>query len=226
MLRVLARSLLVMGVILFFLSLTSLDFLSTHVGEMIATLAEMRSRQPLLLGLGFIALYILIATVGLPGGAIMSLTAGYAFGFPLGFFLVMLSILVSLCSTWLLIKASGLRPEVLSFAFYQRLRQVISESPYHILLFIRLIPVAPFYLVNLLTAASGISFRIYTITGVAGLIPSSLALTLIGQGIGKSLLENDYNVTTVLVHPMVLYPSLILALMSLLALVYKRTLRH
>lgn len=223
--QLMARLLLILGIALFILSLTSIDFLTPYISDVIVTITELSRHQPLLLGLCFVALYVLIATIGLPGGAIMSMLAGYVFGFPTGFFLVMLSIFMALCSTWLLINVSGLRGEAISFSFYQRLRILISESPYQILLFIRFIPIAPFYLVNLLSAASGISFKAYSITGVVGLIPSSIALTLIGRGVGESLLESDFNASTVIMQPMVLYPSLMLALMSLMALVYRRTLR-
>ena len=60
---------------------------------------------------------------------------------------------------------------------------------FNYLLFLRLVPLFPFWLVNLAPAFTPISSRIYTITTLIGIIPGSFVFANLGQSLGQ--IENS-----------------------------------
>jgi uncharacterized membrane protein YdjX (TVP38/TMEM64 family) len=66
-----------------------------------------------------------------------------------------------------------------------RLREGFKENALSYLLFLRLVPVFPFWLVNLAPALLGVSLRTYVIGTAIGIIPATIAFSVAGAGLGS-----------------------------------------
>ena len=64
-----------------------------------------------------------------------------------------------------------------------RFRQGFQEDAFSYLLFLRLVPIFPFWLVNLAPGLLGVGFATYVATTLLGIIPGTFAYSLAGNGL-------------------------------------------
>ncbi len=167
----------------------------------------------------FILIYALLVVLALPGGALMSLLSGYFFGLVPGFFAVMIGASGGALATWALINSAGISfDRGFMGRLYDRFRNYIAVAPFQSLLLLRLIPVLPFYLMNVIAATSGVRLKTFTVTLVLGLIPSTLAFVSIGQQVGIQIASRSLSLANLMSDPMITIPLLILILPLLLAM--------
>lgn len=217
-----ARLIIITFFFVFFIGVVFAEQFATHIFSVLASFKIFAANNPLIFFLTFLLLYISILSVGLPGGAIMALLSGYFFGLSAGFCTVMLGVTSSALSTWYLVKYAKLGsfkdPTVgPQLNFLAR----VSTSPFQSLLLLRLVPVLPFYLVNLFSAASGASLATYLISLCLGLIPSTLAFVTIGGELSSQTAAREVSLLHLLTHPLVIFPSLVLMLLAFSALFLK-----
>ena len=125
----------------------SLDFLQQSQ----ARFAELRAQQPLALALGYFAVYVAVTALSLPGATIVTLAGGAIFG--LGWGLLIVSFASSIGATLAFLTARFLLRDSVQARFGQRLAEVdkgIQKEGAFYLFTLRLIPVVPFFLINLL----------------------------------------------------------------------------
>jgi uncharacterized membrane protein YdjX (TVP38/TMEM64 family) len=67
--------------------------------------------------------------------------------------------------------------------FLSRFREGFQEDAFSYLLFLRLVPIFPFWLVNLAPSLLGVSFGTYVATTFLGIIPGTFAYALAGNGL-------------------------------------------
>ena len=139
----------------------------------------------LALAIAFFA-YAGAVAFSLPGGLVLSLTAGFIFGRWVGTVLVVLAAtlgatLVFLAARYLFADTArrrmGVRGEKISAGF--------AENAFHYLLFLRLVPLFPFFLVNLAPAFTQISLRTYVVGTFVGIIPGTFVYVNLGQTLGR-----------------------------------------
>ncbi|MDO9315874.1 MAG: FAD-dependent oxidoreductase, partial [Burkholderiaceae bacterium] len=135
-------------------SLLTLDALK---GSRDALAAQFRQSPAAFAG-GFFALYVAVAALSLPGAAVMTLAAGAIFG--LGPGLLLVSFASSIGATLAFLTARYLLRDTVQARFGARLGP-INEGMRHdgawYLLTLRLVPVFPFFLVNLLVGLTPIA---------------------------------------------------------------------
>lgn len=96
------------------------------------------------------------------------------------------------------------------------------ENAFSYLLVLRLIPIFPFFVVNLVPAFLGVGLRTYVVATFLGIIPGSYVYALVGAGLG-SVFEQGGDVTLGGVFtPEVIGALVGLSLLSLLPVAYKR----
>ena len=125
----------------------SLDFLK----ESQARFAELRQTQPLQLALGFFLVYVAVTALSLPGATIVTLAGGAIFG--LGWGLLIVSFASSIGATLAFLTARFLLRDSVQSRFGQRLADMdkgIQKDGAFYLFTLRLIPVVPFFVINLL----------------------------------------------------------------------------
>ncbi len=122
------------------------------------TLVARFDQSPATFAIGYFALYVAVAALSLPGAAVMTLAAGAIFGLGLGLLLV--SFASSIGATLAFLTARYLLRDSVQARFGSRLEPVnegMRRDGAWYLLSLRLVPVFPFFMVNLLVGLTPIA---------------------------------------------------------------------
>ncbi len=123
---------------------------------------------------GFVALFLVIGLFLLPGATLLSVCSGAVFGLPLG------PLLVSLGSTLGAVLAFFVARYILrdwvEERFGERLQPIqagLCENDIHYILVLRLVPLFPFFLVNIAMGASQVSWKMFMLGTLLGKLPAT-----------------------------------------------------
>lgn len=171
----------------------------------------------------YIALYIMVVTFSLPGGAVMTVTGGFLFGALFGTCYTVLAATIGATLLFLIARTSlGASLKEKAGPWLGRMQNGFNENAMSYLLVLRLIPLFPFWLVNLAPAFLGVSLRTYAIATLIGIIPGTFVFSLIGAGLG-SVFDAGESFTLQGVLTGEIIGALVgLALLSLIPVIYKR----
>ncbi len=196
----------------------SLDTLARHrealAGFVAANLA--------LAALAYAGIYIATVAFSLPGAVFLTLSGGFLFGAALGTALTVVAATIGATLVFLFAR------RVLGADALDRLGpraaalgEGIRRNAASYLLVLRLVPLFPFFLVNLVPAFVGVRPGIYIATTAIGILPGTAVFSLAGAGLGEVLARGgDFNVGDVLT-PQILGALIGLALLSLAAIPLK-----
>jgi pyruvate/2-oxoglutarate dehydrogenase complex dihydrolipoamide dehydrogenase (E3) component/uncharacterized membrane protein YdjX (TVP38/TMEM64 family) len=127
-----------------------------------AQLAMWRDGAPLLVGLGFFVIYIAATALSLPGAVVLTLAAGAVFGLFWGVLIV--SFASSIGATLAFLVARFILRDSVQSRFGDRLhtlnRGIEQEGAFY-LFTLRLVPIFPFFLINLLMGLTPIATRTF-----------------------------------------------------------------
>jgi pyruvate/2-oxoglutarate dehydrogenase complex dihydrolipoamide dehydrogenase (E3) component/uncharacterized membrane protein YdjX (TVP38/TMEM64 family) len=132
------------------------------------------SAAPLRHALGFVALYVALAALSFPGATVLTLAGGALFGFWSGLGLVIVG--ASLGALAAFAVARYLLREPLQARYAERLAPVnagIARDGLAYLLTLRLVPVFPFWLINLLMALTPMRARDFFVVSLVGMLPAT-----------------------------------------------------
>jgi uncharacterized membrane protein YdjX (TVP38/TMEM64 family) len=175
--------------------------------------------------LGFVAAYIVIVALSLPGATVATLTGGFLFGlFPGVLFnltgATLGAILIFLAARMGLGERLAARIDATPGAV-QRLKRGIDENQWSVLFLMRLVPVVPFFVANVLPALLNVPLRRFAITTALGIVPGGLVYTSVGAGLGEVLAAGEQPDLGVIFEPHILGPLLGLAALAALPMVIK-----
>ena len=174
--------------------------------------------------LGFIAVYIVIVGLSLPGATIATLTGGFLFGmFPGTLYNVLAASIGATCI--FLAARAGLGATLaarLQGGSASRVQTALRENQWSALFIMRLVPALPFVLANLLPAIVGVRLLPFVITTFFGIIPAALVFTSVGVGLGKVFARGERPDLGVIFSAPVLLPLLGLAALSALPILLKK----
>jgi uncharacterized membrane protein YdjX (TVP38/TMEM64 family) len=190
-----------------------------------ATLIAFRDAHYAAAALGFMAAYVAIVAFSLPGATVATLTGGFLFGvFPGALFNVTAATLgavaIFLAVRWGLGERLAARMDA-SDGPARRLRAAIQENGFSALLTVRLIPVVPFFVANLVPALVGMRLAPFAAATFLGIIPGGVIYTWVGAGLGEVFARGETPDLGLIFEPQVLGPLLGLAALSALPLVVK-----
>jgi len=148
----------------------------------------------------FLGVYILTTALSIPGALLLSLLGGYLFAQPLSTILVVIG---ATCGATLIFLAArtaiGDLLKKKAGPFLQKMEKGFKENAASYLLFLRLVPVFPFWLVNLAPAFFQIKLRTFIWTTVVGILPGSFVFTQAGRGLGAIFeTQKEFSIGTVL----------------------------
>jgi len=139
---------------------------------------------PFLIGWGL--LYAATVALSLPGGALLSLATGFLFGRWLGTALILVAATAGAAAVFALARylfADAARRQLEKNPAAARLLAGFGRDAAGYLLFLRLVPAFPFWLVNLAPAFAPVRFSTYLWTTAAGILPGSFVFASLGRSL-------------------------------------------
>ncbi len=136
----------------------------------------------------FILMYTICKALSFPGATILSLVGGFLFPIPLSTLYVVTG--ATLGSSVMFFAARTALGEVLRHKagpFFKKMEQGFQKNAWSYLLFLRFVPLFPFWLVNVAAAFFQVRFPTFLWTTFVGIIPGSYAYTQLGAGMGAIL---------------------------------------
>ena len=130
--------------------------------------------------------YVGATAFSLPGGLVLSLTMGFIFGRWVGTVLIVVAAtigatLVFLAARYLFAEAARRRMGALG----EKISAGFAANAFNYLLFLRLVPLFPFFLVNLAPAFTNIRLGTFVLGTFIGIIPGSFVYANLGQTLGR-----------------------------------------
>jgi uncharacterized membrane protein YdjX (TVP38/TMEM64 family) len=165
----------------------------------------------------FIAIYLVQTALSLPGAAVLSLAAGAIFGSVMGTIYVNIGATAGAVLAFL--AARYLFHDVIQNKFGTRLEKINSElekAGFNYLLSLRLVPVFPFFLINLAAGLTRIPLRAFFLATVIGIIPGSFVYCNAGASLATISSVGE------IASPRVLGSFALLGLFSLIPVFYKK----
>lgn len=177
----------------------------------------------LLAVLAFITVYSVATALSLPGGAVLTVTGGFLFGSVFGAMWVVIGATIGATGIFLVAKtALGDALRAKAGPALRKMEEGFRENALSYLLVLRLIPLFPFFVVNLVPAFLGVNLRTYVIGTFIGIIPGSFVFASVGAGLGSVFDANEAFTLSGVLTPEIITALVGLALLSLLPVVYKK----
>ncbi len=134
--------------------------------------------------LAYTALYIVAVGLSVPGAVFLTLTGGFLFGVVVGACAAVVGATVGATLVFLVAR-TALGEPLLRWAGprAQTLARSFREDAFSYLLFLRLVPVFPFFLVNLVPALAGVRLGPFVAATALGIIPGAFVYALAGTGL-------------------------------------------
>ena len=186
-------------------------------------LANFVANNPLLAPLAFMVIYCVVVAFSLPGGAIMTIAGGFLFGTVLGTAWVVLSATTGATILFVIAKTSLGDPlRARAGPWLKKMESGFRENALSYLLVLRLIPLFPFFVVNLVPAFLGVPWRTYVMATFIGIIPGTIVYATVGAGLGSIFDRNKSFTASGVMTPEIITALIGLALLSLLPVAYKK----
>ena len=171
----------------------------------------------------YMAVYVLVVALSLPGGAMMTLAGGFLFAPVRTTIYVVFAATVGATILFLVARSAiGDRLRARAGPWMRRMEAGFQENALSYLLVLRLIPLFPFFVVNLVPAFLGVSARTYVIGTFIGIIPGTFVYALAGGGLGSVLDTGDRFEVAAVLTPEVIAALVGLAVLAMLPVVYKK----
>jgi uncharacterized membrane protein YdjX (TVP38/TMEM64 family) len=188
-----------------------------------AALKRAVSDNPILTGLAYMTIYVLAVTFSLPGAVWLSLAGGLMFGTWAGGLLIVVS--ASLGASGLFVAARFIMGDALrarAGPALQKFEASFNRDALSYLFILRLLPVFPFFIVNLGAALVGVRYPVFLITTFFGIMPGTFVFASIGNGISVVLQSGKQPDLSVMTSPEILLPLVGLAILSLAPMLWRR----
>lgn len=221
--RFLPLALLVLGFVAFFVlgfdAYISLDQLREHR----AMLQQWVAEGPVAAALLYILIYAAMTAFSVPGGLLLTIAGGFLFGALAGTVCAVLGATIGAIAVFLAARSAFgdfLRRRVKA-GMVRRMEEGFRRNALSYLLVLRLVPLFPFWMVNLVPAFLGVRLRTYVIGTFIGIIPGGFVYASVGNGLGAVFDAGATPDLGIIFEPAVLIPIIGLALLSLLPVVYR-----
>lgn len=162
----------------------SLETLRLHRADLTAWVAA----HWVLAALAFVGCYTAVVALSVPGAVVLTVSGGFLFGALAGTLLTVLGATAG--ATLVFLFARRILGDRALDRFGARaagLAEGIRRNAWSYLLAMRLLPIFPFFLVNLVPAFVGVRLPVFVATTFLGIIPGTLVFSLAGAGLGSVL---------------------------------------
>jgi uncharacterized membrane protein YdjX (TVP38/TMEM64 family) len=197
----------------------TLDALKANQDALRAWVAE----YGILAGLVFMVIYAVAVTFSVPGAVFITIAGGFMFGPYLGTVYVVVGATTGALAVFLAARYAlrGFFEARIGTAA-RRMEAGFRENELSYMFILRLVPLFPFWLVNLVPAFLGVSVRSFVLGTFIGIIPGAFVYSLVGDGAGAVLAAGgDLNIG-IIFEPRFLAPIAGLAVLACVPIVYKK----
>lgn len=201
------------------LDLLSFEALRDHCQQ----LQDLVDRNPVLGVLSFILVYIVVVALSLPAGSLLTITGGLLFGTVAGTLYVVLAATIGATIVYLAARyAFHDYMHAKAGSAIRRMEQGFAENAMSYLMVLRLVPLFPFWLVNLVPALLGVKLRSFLIGTMVGIIPGTFVYASVGDGLDAVFDRGGMPNIGIIFEPRVLLPIIGLAVLALVPVMYKK----
>jgi uncharacterized membrane protein YdjX (TVP38/TMEM64 family) len=186
-------------------------------------LLQWTAQYPVTIGLGFMLIYTIAVAISIPNAVLLTILGGFLFGPVWGTIYVVISATFGATIIFLAAKTA------FHDWFYhkagkwtKKISDGFQDNAVSYMLFLRLVPLFPFWLVNIVPAFIGISLRTFFLTTLFGILPGTFVYILLGHGLGTIIAQGKEIDLGIIFRWEILAPLIGLALLSLVPIVYKK----
>lgn len=173
--------------------------------------------HPFIAAILFIAGYAGAVALSLPVATLLTLLGGFLFGAWLGTLYVVLGATAGATAIFLIARgASGAALRDKAGPLYAKIECNMRENAVGYMLFMRLVPLFPFFLVNIVPALFNVPLRAYVLTTFIGIMPGTFVYVNLGTALG------DIDSLDDLGSPQTLIAFTLLGLFALAPVLYKK----
>ncbi len=225
--RLLPVAILLAGLATFLLLGLERYFSYDMLGRHQATLTEWVAAHRPLAALAFLLAYAIMVAFSLPIAVVATPLGGFLFGTWTGGCLSVIgatlgSIAVFLAARYAFRDLFRAR----AGATLARFEEGFRHNDFNYLLFLRFVPVFPFWLVNIVPALLGMPLRRYALATMLGIVPAAIIYASVGAGLGTVLERGEQPDLGIIFEWRILLPLLGLAALALLPVVFARLRRQ
>lgn len=174
--------------------------------------------------LAYMVIYAASVAISVPGAALLTILGGYLFGPVLGPVYVVISATLGASVIFWAVKTSLgdiLANKARSWA--KRLQTGFQANAFYYLLSLRVIPIVPFWVLNIVPALLNVRFQAFFFATLIGITPGSVVYATLGNGLSSLFEKGQKPQMDIILEPQILLPLIGLALLSLLPIFYKRS---
>lgn len=171
----------------------------------------------------FMALYAAAIAFSLPGGLVMTITGGFLFGNIAGTAYVVVAATFGASIIFMIARTALGEPlRARAGPWLGRFEAGFQRNAFSYLLILRLIPVFPFFVVNLVPAFLGVRLPTYAAATFLGIIPATFVYSSVGTGL-DSLFDSGEEFTAAgILTPEIILALVGLAVLALLPVAYRK----
>ncbi len=176
----------------------------------LATLRRWQSQSPLLFAMGFVGIYTSVAALCLPGGVLLTIASGALFGLLWG--TVFVSVASSVGAMVAFLSSRFLLRDVVQARFGGRLAVIndgLARDGAFYLFSLRLVPIIPFFIVNLLVGLTPIRPKTFLWVSLFGMLP--VTIVVVNAGVQLAQLDSLSGIMS----PAMLGPFVLLGMIPL-----------
>jgi len=132
----------------------------------------------------YVAIYVVAVALSVPGGLVMTLSGGFLFGGLVGGAAAVVGATAGATIIFAIARSAfGEHLARRAGPAAERLAEGFRADAFHYLLFLRLVPVFPFFLVNLVPALVGVRLPTFVAATGIGIIPAAFSLAFLGASL-------------------------------------------
>ena len=189
-------------------------------------LIQWRDENYFMAALLFVGAYGVLSGISVPVGLWMTLAGGFMFGTVAGGFLSLLG--ASLGAIAIFLAARYTFADVLKEKCGPAIAKMeagFKENQLSYMLVLRLVPLFPFWLVNLVPAFLNVSPGIYVVGTLFGMVPGALVYASVGNGLNTVFGSGSQPDLNIILSPNILIPIMGLAALALIPVIYKKLIK-
>jgi uncharacterized membrane protein YdjX (TVP38/TMEM64 family) len=183
----------------------------------------------------YLAVYAALVAISFPGASLLTITAGFVFGGLVAGVATVFSATAGAAIIFLVVR-SGFGDFLTRKAgpFAARMAEGFNHDAFNYLLTLRLMPVFPFWVVNIVPALFGMRLGPYLLATLLGIIPGTFAYAYVGSGLDSVVAAQEAADpgcvaamtckidVSALLTPQILAAMFALAAISILPIVYRK----